>query len=212
MMIDLFKSDYAPLETFSNINFDRRVIHNEVKEKDSHSDIRIKTEENPILKNALSIKEEQEKKVEEESNVYTIDMFGNEIVCGCGVNVKNAAEILEESKKRAVDIDNIVSKLNKKQRECVMAKFNKFKLSDFPDKAVDVVSPKYNNVKKVESKQVVQVEEENDLQEEVMEEETIQENDNVKDDEDSLSLLGDFESNEIVMLIIAILVILIVFN
>lgn len=208
MMIDLFKSDYAPLETFSNINFDRRVIHNEVKEKDSHSDIRIKTDENPVLTNALSIKEEQEKKLEEEKNVYTIDMFGNDIVCGCGVNVKNAAEILEESKKRAVDIDNIVSKLNKKQRECVMSKFNKFKLSDFPHKAVDVVSPNYIDLKK----KVVPVEEEQEeMQEEMQEEELIQE-ENVNINDDSSNIFGDFESNEVIMLIIAILVILIVLN
>ena len=51
--------------------------------------------------------------------VYTNEKFGKEIVCNCGVDVNNAADILQEVSK-AIMLDKIVSNLKKKsERMCI---------------------------------------------------------------------------------------------
>ena len=167
-MFDLFKSDYAPIESFSNIELERQFKENKVERvvyRDPYSDERNNKTENKELINGyippekkpdpgtsriesvntkINKTESSEVKLEniqngkpKDNEIYTIEKFGREIVCNCGVDVKNASGIIQEVSKKAIMLDKIVSNLKQNQRECVLTKINKLKLSQFPDTAID---------------------------------------------------------------------------
>ncbi len=158
-MFDLFKSDYAPIENFSNIDFERKFKNNNVDRvvyKDPYSDERnnvdkkelaneyIPPEKKPEpgtsriepVNTKVSKKEATEVMVKdiinETDEIYNVEKFGKDLVCTCGVDVKNASNITQEVNKKAIMLDKIVSNLKKNQRECVLNKINKLKLSQFP--------------------------------------------------------------------------------
>lgn len=163
-MFDLFKSDYAPIESFSNIEFEKKFKDNvdRVIYKDPYSNERnnnngeselaneyIPPEKKPepgtsrleSVNTKVNKKEAAEAIVEdvkvELNEVYTKEKFGKEIVCNCGVAVSNASDIIQEVSKKAIMLDKIVSNLKKDQRECVLTKINKLKLSEYPEKVIN---------------------------------------------------------------------------
>lgn len=179
-MFDLFKSDYAPIESFSNIEFEKKFKDNvdRIIYKDPYSDERNNNNNESELANEYippekkpepgtsrieSINTKNSKKEAPEAitkdikveldEVYTNEKFGKEIVCNCGVDVNNAADIIQEVSKKAIMLDKIVSNLKKDQRECVLTKINKLKLSQYPGKVINdepVVSLKEPTKKEVE--------------------------------------------------------------
>ena len=161
-MFDLFKSDYAPIESFSNIELEKQFEENKVERvvyRDPYSDERNNKTENKELINEyippekkpdpgasriesvntkVNKTESTEVKLDNIQNikskndeVYTIEKFGREIVCNCGVDVKNASGIIQEVNKKAIMLDKIVSDLKENQRECVLSKINKLKPFEF---------------------------------------------------------------------------------
>lgn len=163
-MFDLFKSDYAPIENFSNIDFETKFKNNNVDRvvyKDPYSDERNKGEKKELANEYIppekkpepgtsrieSVNTKVNKKeapevmvkdiINEKDEIYTMEKFGKDLVCTCGVDVKNASNIIQEVNKKAIMLDKIVSNLKKNQRECVLNKINKLKLSQFPSSSTD---------------------------------------------------------------------------
>ena len=236
-MIDLFKSDFAPVEKF--INFDRQHEETKVKnvesfanadferqyndsriikvvEKDPYSDIRIRGTQESKVVNDLNPEQKHyddnnddnndDEEIIDDSNEieYTMEDFGKDVVCNCGVNVIKANNIISEVSKKAVNLDSIVSKLDKKQMECVLKKINKYKLKQFPKEAVDVVKKNDVNVEEeIKKSNEEKVSNKIKLKKEMKKKENVQ----VEEEEEDYdyNIFKDIFSNEIILLVVIII-------
>ena len=236
-MIDLFKSDFAPIEnsinfnrqpeekkirnveSFANADFERQYNDSKilkVVEKDPYSDIRIRSNEESKVVNDLNPeqkhyednnKENEEELIDDNSNAeYTIDDFGKDVVCNCGVNVIKANNIINEVSKKEVNLDIIASKLDEKKIECVLKKINKYKLKQFPKEAIKVVKKNEENIEEPVRSNEVKVTNKVKLRKEIKRKQNVKlEEEEEEEEDDSDNIFKDIFSNEIILLIVIII-------